>query len=171
VSEKAIASALSQFEGIGRRFQLYGEVPIRDGNVTMIDDYGHHPREIAATIEAAREAYPQRRLVLVFQPHRYSRTRDLFEDFTQVLSKTDVLLVTEVYAAGESPITGADGRTLCRAIRARGHVDPIFVDTVDDLAKTLLDLLQDKDVLLTCGAGSIGAAAAKLPEELAEAIA
>jgi UDP-N-acetylmuramate--alanine ligase len=137
----------------------------------MIDDYGHHPREIAATIEAAREAYPQRRLVLVFQPHRYSRTRDLFEDFTQVLSKTDVLLVTEVYAAGESPITGADGRTLCRAIRARGHVDPIFVDTVDDLAKTLLDLLQDKDVLLTCGAGSIGAAAAKLPEELAEAIA
>jgi UDP-N-acetylmuramate--alanine ligase len=171
VSEKAIDSALSQFEGIGRRFQLYGEVPIRSGNVTMIDDYGHHPREIAATIEAAREAYPQRRLVLVFQPHRYSRTRDLFEDFTQVLSKTDVLLVTEVYAAGESPITGADGRTLCRAIRARGHVDPIFIDTVDDLAKTLIDLLQDKDVLLTCGAGSIGAAAAKLSEELAEAIA
>ena len=171
VSEKAISDALSQFQGIGRRFQLYGEVPIRGGSVTMIDDYGHHPREIAATIEAAREAYPQRRLVLVFQPHRYTRTRDLFEDFAQVLSKTDVLLVTEVYAAGEPAIPGADGRTLCRAIRARGHVDPVFVETVEDLAKTLLDLLQDKDVLLTCGAGSIGAAAAKLPDHLAEAIA
>jgi UDP-N-acetylmuramate--alanine ligase len=171
VSEKAIANALLQFQGIGRRFQLYGEIPIQSGSVTMVDDYGHHPREVAATIDAVREAYPQRRLVLVFQPHRYTRTRDLFEDFTQVLSKTDVLLVTEVYAAGESAITGADGRTLCRAIRARGHVDPIFVETVEDLPKTLVDLLQDKDVLLTCGAGSIGAAAAKLPEDLAEAIA
>lgn len=171
VSEKAIAAALSQFQGIGRRFQSYGEVAIRDGSVTMIDDYGHHPRELAATIDAVREAFPQRRLVLVFQPHRYTRTRDLFEDFTQVLSKTDVLLVTEVYAAGEASITGADGRTLCRAIRARGHVDPIFVETVDDLANTLVDLLHNNDVLLTCGAGSIGAAAAKLPEDLAEAIA
>jgi UDP-N-acetylmuramate--alanine ligase len=169
VAETAIASALSQFQGIGRRFQLYGEVPVAGGSVTMIDDYGHHPREIAATVDAAREAFPQRRLVLVFQPHRYSRTRDLFEDFTRVLSKTDVLLVTEVYPAGEAPITGADGRTLCRAIRARGHVDPIFVETMDELAKTLTDLLQDEDVLLTCGAGSIGAVAAKLPELLAEA--
>ena len=171
VKEAAIQSALSQFQGIGRRFQLYGEIPIKNGSVTMVDDYGHHPREIAATIDAAREAFPQRRLVLVFQPHRYSRTRDLFEDFTQVLSKSDVLLVSEVYAAGETPIIGADGRTLCRAIRARGHVDPIFVEAVNDLPKALLDLLQDKDVLLTCGAGSIGAAAAKLPEDIAEALA
>ena len=171
VAQQAIAGALSQFQGIGRRFQLYGDAAIAGGSVTIVDDYGHHPREIAATIDAAREAFPQRRLVLVFQPHRYSRTRDLFEDFTRVLSKTDVLLVTEVYPAGESPITGADGRTLCRAIRARGHVDPIFVETVDELAKTLADLLQDNDVLLTCGAGSIGAVAAKLPQLLKEAIA
>lgn len=171
VSDSAIANALSQFQGIGRRFQLYGEVGIENGNVTMIDDYGHHPREIAATIDAVREAFPQRRLVLVFQPHRYSRTRDLFEDFTQVLSKCDVLLVTEVYAAGEAPIIGADGRTLCRAVRARGHVDPIFVEVVEDLPRVLLDVLQNEDVLLTCGAGSIGAAAAKLPEDIRKALA
>ena len=171
VNETAISSALIQFQGIGRRFQLYGEIPLAKGSVTLVDDYGHHPREIAATIDAAREAFPQRRLVLVFQPHRYSRTRDLFEDFTQVLSKVDVLLVTEVYAAGESPITGADGRALCRSIRARGHVDPVFVETVSDLPKALLDILQDKDVLLMCGAGSIGAAAAKLPQDMAEALA
>jgi UDP-N-acetylmuramate--alanine ligase len=171
VKQPAILNALGQFQGIGRRFQLYGDIPIATGSVTMVDDYGHHPRELAATIEAAREAFPQRRLVLVFQPHRYSRTRDLFEDFTQVLSRSDVLVVTEVYAAGEAPVIGADGRTLCRAIRARGHVDPVFVETVGDLPKVLLNLLQDKDVLLVCGAGSIGAAAAKLPQDIAEALA
>jgi len=168
VKESAITGALAQFQGIGRRFQSYGEVAVRGGNATLIDDYGHHPREIAATVDAARQAFAGRRLVLVFQPHRYSRTRDLFEDFSQVLSATDVLLVMEVYPAGEAPIPGADGRALCRAIRARGHVDPIFVETVEDLAKTLADVLQPNDVLLTCGAGSIGAAAARLPEELVE---
>lgn len=171
VSEAAIQAGLLQFQGIGRRFQLYGDIHTAKGKVSMVDDYGHHPREVEATVQAVREAWPQRRLVLVFQPHRYTRTRDLFEDFTQVLSKADVLLVTEVYAAGEAPITGADGRTLCRSIRSRGHVDPIFVEEVEDLAETLVDVLQDEDVLLTCGAGSIGAVAAELPQRLAEAVA
>jgi UDP-N-acetylmuramate--alanine ligase len=169
VSDEAIQKGLMQFQGIGRRFQM-SDIATRCGSVLMIDDYGHHPREIAATIEAIRNAWPERRLVLAFQPHRYSRTRDLFEDFTQVLSQSDVLLVTEVYAAGESPIESADGRTLCRSIRSRGQVDPIFVESVEQLHEALKDVLQDQDVLLTCGAGSIGSAAAKLPEQLAEGV-
>jgi UDP-N-acetylmuramate--alanine ligase len=171
VSETAIQKGLQDFQGIGRRFQMYGEISIPQGKVIMVDDYGHHPREIAETINAARSAWPERRLVLAFQPHRYSRTRDLFEDFSHVLSQVDVLLVTEVYAAGESPIATADGRTLCRSIRARGQVDPIFVESVDELAAALKDVLQANDVLLTCGAGSIGSVAAALPEKLAEAVA
>jgi len=136
--------------------------------VQLVDDYGHHPRELAATLQAARAAWPERRLVVVFQPHRYSRTRDLFEDFTEVLCETDVLLMLEVYAAGEEPVPGADSRTLCRAIRARGKVDPVFVKQQSDLAETLAAVLQDGDVLLTMGAGDIGGIAQRLPKQLEE---
>lgn len=168
VADEAIISALDKFEGIGRRFQISGEVKTANGKVLMVDDYGHHPREVAATMSAARAAWPERRLVVLFQPHRYSRTRDLFEDFTEVLSEADALVVLEVYAAGEDPITGADSRTLCRAIRARGQVDPVFVGTPTDLAQTLAGVLQDGDVLLTLGAGDIGSIAQRLPAELEE---
>ncbi len=168
VPAEAIQSGLASFQGIGRRFQMNGDVQSRNGAVTLVDDYGHHPREVAATIEAARRAWPERRLVVAFQPHRYSRTRDLFEDFTEVLSAADALLVLEVYAAGEEPIAGADSRTLCRAIRARGQVDPVFVAAASDLAHTLEGVVQDGDVVLTLGAGDIGAAAASLPEQLME---
>lgn len=166
VSDAAIQHALLSFEGIGRRFQVYGEMKTAAGSVLLVDDYGHHPREIAATMEAARKAWPDRRLVLAFQPHRFSRTRDLFEDFVKVLSEVDVLLLLEVYAAGEQPQGEDDGRALCRALRVRGQVDPVFVETVEELAPTLQGVLRDGDVLLTLGAGSIGAAAALLPAQL-----
>ena len=168
VEDEAIQKALLKFEGIGRRFQIYGDVKCANGHALMIDDYAHHPREIEATIEATRDNWTTRRLVLVFQPHRYSRTRDLFDDFTQVLSQVDVLIVTEVYAAGEAVISSADGRSLCRSIRARGHIDPIFVESIEDITDTLADVLQDDDVLLTAGAGSIGTLAAEIPQQLAE---
>jgi UDP-N-acetylmuramate--alanine ligase len=171
VSDEAILRGLAAFQGIGRRFQLNGEVAVADGSVTLVDDYGHHPREVAATIQAARASWPERRLVVAFQPHRYSRTRDLFEDFAEVLSTTDALLMLEVYPAGEKPIPGADSRTLCRAIRARGQVDPVFVAQPEDLPGTLHGVLQAGDVLLTLGAGDIGAAAQALPQQLAEAYA
>lgn len=167
VSDEAILHGLEQFQGIGRRFQNYGEVAIEGGHVTLIDDYGHHPREIAATLSAMRGAWPKRRLVVAFQPHRYTRTRDLFEDFTIVLSDTDVLVLMDIYPAGEAPIMGADGRTLCRAIRTRGKVDPIFVEHISELPSTLLGLLRDGDVLLTLGAGDIGSVTATLPKKLA----
>lgn len=166
VTDEAILRGLEQFQGIGRRFQNYGDIAISNGHVTLIDDYGHHPREIAATLSALRGAWPKRRLVVAFQPHRYTRTRDLFEDFTIVLSDTDVLVLLDIYAAGETPIVGADGRTLCRAIRTRGKVDPIFVEHVSELPATLIGLLRDGDVLLTLGAGDIGGVAATLPEKL-----
>lgn len=166
VSDQAIQNALASFEGIGRRFQIYGEVEIAAGSVLLVDDYGHHPREVAATLSAARKAWPERRLVLAFQPHRFSRTRDLFEDFVKVLSEADSLLLLEVFAAGEQSQGGDDGRALCRAIRTRGQLDPVFVETVDDLAVTLQSVLRDGDVLMTLGAGSIGAAAAQLPKQL-----
>jgi len=166
VPDAAIQNALLSFEGIGRRFQVYGELQTTAGSVLMVDDYGHHPREVAATVEAARKAWPERRLVLAFQPHRFSRTRDLFEDFVKELSEVDVLLLLEVFAAGEQSQGGDDGRALCRAIRVRGQLDPVFVEAVDDLLPTLQGVLRDGDVLLTLGAGSIGAAAAKLPEQL-----
>jgi len=134
----------------------------------MIDDYGHHPREITATVQAIRAGWPQRRLVVVFQPHRYSRTRDLFEDFVKVLSEIDALVLLEVYPAGEESIPAADGRALSRAVRARGQVDPVFVDALEDLPAVLRGVLQNGDVLLILGAGDIGAAAAKLPEQLRE---
>ncbi|CAA6807185.1 MAG: UDP-N-acetylmuramate--alanine ligase (EC [uncultured Thiotrichaceae bacterium] len=166
VSDEAIAKALREFEGIGRRFQLYGEVNFGRGKALLVDDYGHHPTEIAATLRAARSAWPERRLVQVFQPHRYTRTRDLFEDFAQVLSEVDVLVLLDVYAASEQPIAGADGRALARAIRVRGKVDPIFVSEVEDVSAVLRNIMQDGDVVLTQGAGSVGALAASLPKEL-----
>ncbi len=169
VPDDAILRGLANFQGVDRRFQSYGEFATPMGSVLMIDDYGHHPREVAATLQAIRAGWPERRLVLAFQPHRYTRTRDLFEDFTKVLSEVDVLILIEVYAAGEAPIAGADGRTLCRAIRARGHADPIFVEHAVDLAQTLTGVLHDGDILLTLGAGDIGAIAGKLPQQLQEA--
>jgi UDP-N-acetylmuramate--alanine ligase len=166
IDDNAIKRALENFEGIGRRFQINGEYITAAGHILHVDDYGHHPSEVAATIKAIRQGWPERRLVVAFQPHRYSRTRDLFEDFTRVLSDVDVLVLLEVYPAGEAPIAGADGRTLARAIRMRGQVDPVFVEQIDELPATLKGLLQDEDVLLTLGAGNIGAAAAKLQAEL-----
>jgi len=162
VSDGAIQNGLRHFAGIGRRFQVYGELPSPAGRVLVVDDYGHHPREVAATLAAVREGWPGRRLVVAFQPHRYTRTRDLFEDFTQVLSEPDVLLVTEVYPAGETPIAGADGRSLCRALRARGQVDPVFVSSADALPEALAGVLNDGDLLLTLGAGDIGGVAPRL---------
>ncbi len=166
VADEAILAALKKFEGIGRRFQINGEIEVNGGSALLVDDYGHHPREVAATIAAARAAWPDRRLVVAFQPHRYSRTHDLLDDFSEVLSEADALLVLEVYAAGEQPIPNADGRGLCRAIRARGQVDPVFVSGPDELATTLKGVIAAGDVVLTLGAGNIGAAAAALSEQL-----
>jgi UDP-N-acetylmuramate--alanine ligase len=168
VADAAIQKALAGFQGIGRRFQMAGEITTAAGKVLMIDDYAHHPGEIAPTLAAVRTGWPGRRLVVVFQPHRYSRTHDLFDDFIKVLSSVDVLVLGEVYAAGETPISGADGRALSRGIRARGHVDPVFVESLDSLPEVLKDLLQDGDVLLTLGAGDIGSAAARLVGELVD---
>lgn len=165
VSDQAMQKALLSFEGIGRRFQVYGDLTMPNGNVTLVDDYGHHPREVQATLDAIRNVWPQRRVVVAFQPHRYSRTRDLFEDFVQVLSQPEVLLLLEVYAAGESPITGADGRSLMRAIRLRGTNDPVFVESPKELISLLPNVLQDNDVLLTLGAGDIGSVPGDLVTE------
>ncbi len=166
VGDAAVIKALQEFEGIDRRFQNLGEIHTKTGKVLMIDDYGHHPTEIAATIAAARSGWPHRRLVLVFQPHRYSRTRDLMDDFAQVLSDTDVLILLDVYAAGETPIAGADGRAIARAVRSRGSLEPVFVETLDELNPVLEDLLVEGDLLLTMGAGDIGVHAAGLPDAL-----
>lgn len=169
VDDAAIKSALEKFEGIGRRMHLYGDIKLDLGTVTLIDDYGHHPTEVAATLQAARDSWPDKRLVVVFQPHRYTRTRDLFEDFTGTLAEADVLLVTEVYAAGEEVIAGADTRSLCAAIRARGKVNPVFVEDIEEVHQALRAVLNDGDLVLTLGAGSIGRIAAELPERLMEA--
>jgi UDP-N-acetylmuramate--alanine ligase len=162
----AVRSALVSFEGIDRRFQNLGDVRARNGAVTIIDDYGHHPTEIAATLAAAKASYPDRRVVLVFQPHRYTRTRDLMDDFATVLSTADALVLLDVYAAGEEAIAGADGRTRARAVRTRGAVDPVFVERLDDLDSVLADVLADGDIVLTMGAGDIGAYAQSLPAKL-----
>ena len=156
VRDESIARALSEFKGVGRRLQSWGEVTFPSGSVELIDDYGHHPAEIKATVAAVRGAFPNRRLVLVFQPHRFSRTRDLFEDFVRVLGAVDALILTEVYAAGEQPLPAADGRTLARAVRQRGKVEPIFVESIDEVADALDALVQPGDVVMTMGAGSIG---------------
>lgn len=157
VSHEAIKSALSEFAGIGRRFQITENVPIEHGHVMHIDDYGHHPNEIKATVAGIREAWPEKRLTVVFQPHRYSRTRDLFEDFSQVLSEVDQLVLLDVYPAGEKHIKDADGRALARSIRGRGKIDPVFVEDIESLAEVVETVLQDGDIFLTLGAGSIGA--------------
>jgi UDP-N-acetylmuramate--alanine ligase len=163
VPDKAIVKALAEFKGVGRRFQRYGEIALPSGGTfTLVDDYGHHPVEMAATIAAARGAFPERRLVLAFQPHRYTRTRDLFEDFANVLSSVDVLLLSEVYAAGEAPVVAADGRSLARAIRIQGKVEPIFVADIADMPAAILETVRDGDVVLTMGAGSIGHVPGKL---------
>jgi UDP-N-acetylmuramate--alanine ligase len=162
VSDSAMLKALANFGGVGRRFDRYGALKHESATFELIDDYGHHPVELRTTLAAARAAFPGRRLVLAFQPHRYTRTRDLFEDFSSVLSEVDVLLLSEVYAAGESPIVAADGRVLARSIRLRGQVDPIFVESIDAMPKQILDTVRDDDVVMTMGAGSIGTVAAKV---------
>ena len=166
ITAEVIGRALSQFKGIGRRFQQNGQIAHQAGHLTLVDDYGHHPREIEATLDSARQSYPGRRLVMVFQPHRYTRTRDLFEDFVQILSKTDVLILCEVYAAGEKPIAGADGRSLTRAIRMRGQIEPVFLAEVLELPELLAGIVEPDDVILTLGAGNIGAVALELPKTL-----
>jgi UDP-N-acetylmuramate--alanine ligase len=163
VAEDAIVAALAEFQGVGRRFQNYGEIPLAGGgNFVLIDDYGHHPVEMAATLAAVRGAFPDRRLVLAFQPHRYTRTRDLFEDFIKVLSGVDALLLTEVYAAGEAPIVAADGRALMRALRVAGREEELFVEQIGDLPQTILQQAKDGDVVVTMGAGSIGGVSAQV---------
>ena len=156
ISDDAVVQGLSEFEGIGRRFQIRGQLNLNTGSVTLVDDYAHHPRELEATLTAAAGCWPDRRRVIVFQPHRYSRTRDLLDDFSQVLSTQDIVIITEVYPAGEPPITSADGRALCRAIRARGQVDPIFIEDVWQLPQALPAILENDDVVITLGAGDIG---------------
>lgn len=165
VSDRAIVKALGEFKGVGRRFERYGEVPASGGgSFTLIDDYGHHPVEMQAVIHAARGAFPGRRLVLAFQPHRYTRTRDCFEDFVRVLSSADAVLLTEVYPAGETAIVAADGRSLARAVRVAGKVEPLFVETPTELPATIHAQARDGDVVIVMGAGSIGQVAAKTRE-------
>lgn len=162
LDDGACQRALAAFEGVDRRLQLQGEISLGGKRVLLVDDYGHHPTEIAATIEAVRQAWPARRLVVAFQPHRYTRTRDLLDDFAEVLSGADRLLITEVYAAGEAPIAGADGRAICRALRSRGQVEPVFVPAIEELGELLTGVVQPGDVVLTLGAGSIGSIATGL---------
>lgn len=168
ISDEAICEGLKGFQGVGRRFQIYGEYSVSDDataeKVMLVDDYGHHPREVAATIKTVRDGWPDRRLVMVYQPHRYTRTRDLFEDFVQVLSQVDKLVLLDVYSAGEAVIPGADGRTLARSIRNRGQIDPIFVEKVDEVPPILADLLEPGDIVLTQGAGNVGGLAQQLAE-------
>jgi len=162
IADSAVVAALEGFRGVARRFQCLGDLACPAGTYTLVDDYGHHPAEIAATLEAARSAYPSRRLVLAFQPHRYTRTRDLFEDFVRVLSQADALLLTEVYAAGEAPIVAADGRSLARAVRVAGRLEPVFVEHIEELPPAILRLVRPGDVVLTMGAGSIAQVAGRL---------
>ncbi len=166
VSDTSIIEALNKFKGVGRRFQRCGDIELsrknKNVNFTLVDDYGHHPVEIAATIDAARGAFPGRRLIVAFQPHRYTRTRDVFEDFVKVLSTSDVLLLTEVYSAGEKPIVTADSKSLVRAIRVHGKVEPIFVETVEELPAAIFDVIENEDVVLVMGAGSVGSVAQNL---------
>ena len=165
IEDKFIIKALSEFKGVGRRFERYGEVSAKtNGTFTLIDDYGHHPVEMQAVIAAARDAFPNRRLVLAFQPHRFTRTRDCFEDFVRVLSTADAVILTEVYSAGEAPIVAADARSLIRAVRVAGKVEPLFVETTDEMPKAILNMAQANDVVIVMGAGSIGHVAANTKE-------
>ncbi|WP_372763613.1 glutamate ligase domain-containing protein, partial [Litorivivens sp.] len=149
-------------QGVGRRFQIYGDYAVGDGVATLVDDYGHHPTEVQATIRAARQAWPDRRLLMIYQPHRYTRTKDLYDDFVRVLSDVDMLLMLNVYAAGEGPIPGADSRSLCGSIRQLGKVDPIFVEDMNDVSEVLLSVVRAGDVVLTQGAGNVGGIAQQL---------
>jgi UDP-N-acetylmuramate--alanine ligase len=163
--DEPVVRALAAFSGVGRRFQRYGELPAEGGGTfTLIDDYGHHPVEMAAVLSAARGAFPGRRIVLAFQPHRYTRTRDCFDDFVKVLGEADLVLLTEVYAAGESPIVAADGRSLARALRVAGRSDPVFIDDIAALPEAVRAQARDGDVVIAMGAGSIGAVPAQLVE-------
>ena len=168
IPDQAVLKALAEFRGVGRRFQSYGELEVPGaqggGKFTLIEDYGHHPVEVAATLAAARGAFPGRRLVLAFQPHRYTRTRDCFEDFVKVLNLADVLLLSEVYSAGEAPIVAADGRSLARGVRVAGRIEPLFVDDIADMPRAVMDVARGGDVVMCMGAGSIGAVPAKLLE-------
>ena len=164
IADSAIKTALANFSGIGRRFEMLGEFATGDGDVLLVDDYGHHPTEVEATIAVARNNWPDRRLVMAYQPHRYSRTRDLYEDFVRVLSQVDVLLLLDVYSAGEEKIEGADSKSLCRSIRQRGQLEPIYVADKSELPKLLADNLNDQDILMTQGAGNIGQIAKQLQD-------
>jgi len=169
VPVKASKRALSRFAGVGRRAQAHGQLYFEGGKAELIDDYGHHPTEVAATLKAIRGGWPDRRMVVIFQPHRFTRTRDLFEDFAEALSLTDVLLLSEVYAAGEEHINGADGRALARAIRNRGAVEPIFIEDISDSPEALARIIADGDIVLTLGAGTVGGLAITLPEYFSKA--
>lgn len=160
--DQVIADGLGKFEGVGRRFQVHGDFETAAGNIMLVDDYGHHPTEVQATINAVRQGWDDKRLVMIYQPHRYSRTHDLYEDFVDVLSQVDVLLLMEVFAAGEEPVPGADSRSLCRSIRQRGTMEPIFINRPQDIEEVLAGVLNDGDLLLTQGAGDIGALSVKL---------
>ncbi|WP_287029111.1 UDP-N-acetylmuramate--L-alanine ligase [Pseudomonas sp. UBA6310] len=162
IDDDAIVRGLADFQGVGRRFQVYGELPVDGGSVMLVDDYGHHPREVAAVIAAVRDGWPERRLVMVYQPHRYTRTRDLYDDFVQVLGDANVLLLMEIYPAGEEPIPGADARNLCHSIRQRGRLDPIYIERGAELAPLVKPLLRAGDILLCQGAGDIGGLAPQL---------
>ena len=163
VSDSAIQEGLAGFQGVGRRFQVIGNVPVGEtGSAMLVDDYGHHPREVAATIKAVRSGWPDRRLVMIYQPHRYSRTRDLYEDFVDVLSGVDSLILLDVYSAGEDPIGGADRRSLSRSIRTRGVVDPVFVEQIDGVAEALKHIIKPNDIVITQGAGNVGQLSAEL---------
>ena len=164
ISDEIIVHALKTFEGVGRRFQYYGDFKTPNGTVTLVDDYGHHPSEVHATILAARQAFPDKRLVMIFQPHRYTRTRDLFEDFARVLQKVDELILLDVYPAGETPIAGADSRNLCRSIRLKGKIEPHFAATIDEVPELLERLVKDNDLVMTQGAGNVTRAARMLSE-------
>jgi UDP-N-acetylmuramate--alanine ligase len=170
IEDKFIIKALAEFKGVGRRFERYGEVATKGGTFTLIDDYGHHPVEMQAVIAAARDAFPNRRLVLAFQPHRFTRTRDCFEDFVRVLSTADAVILTEVYSAGEAPIVAADARSLIRAVRVAGKVEPLFVEATDAMPQAIMNLAQANDVVIVMGAGSIGHVAANTKELVGELI-
>jgi UDP-N-acetylmuramate--alanine ligase len=165
ISDEHICAGLSKFQGVGRRFDIQGYFPVRGGTAMLLDDYGHHPREVAATIAALRDGWPEARLVMIYQPHRYTRTKDLYEDFVKVLSNVDVLLMLEVYSAGEDAIPGADSRSLCRSIRVRGRIDPVYVQDDDDVRKVLTEVLRDGDIVITQGAGSVGLLAKQLSQQ------
>jgi UDP-N-acetylmuramate--alanine ligase len=162
IEDRDIVAGIARFQGVGRRFQVYGDMPVTGGSALLVDDYGHHPTEVAATISGVRQAWPDRRLVMVYQPHRYTRTRDLYEDFSAVLSSVDALLMLDVYSAGEEPIAGADSRSLCRSIRSRGKLEPVFIEKLEQVAEILKGVVRPGDIVLTQGAGNIGGIAAEL---------